>query len=223
MRHANVLRPIAIKELRETVGLAAIASLVAFYFVTEHMVGVFPWSTQNDGAFPFVSDTTPGFLFMVAFILAAALGLRQSAWELHAGTYLFLLHRPIERHQVMAIKIVVGLIVYGVSMAVPVLLYAFWAATPGTHASPFFWSMTVPVWQSLLTGVLLYLGSFLSGLGQGRWYVSRLLPLVAMAPVTFVLILLDARWPIVCLGALVVISGLTWLAIMLVSAKREYA
>ena len=31
----------------------------------------------------------------------------------------------------------------------PFLRYAIWAATPGTHASPFEWSMTLPTWQNV--------------------------------------------------------------------------
>ena len=33
-------------------------------------------------------------------------------------------------------------------MAVFILLHAAWAAGPGRHPSPFFWSMTVPAWQT---------------------------------------------------------------------------
>ena len=34
--------------------------------------------------------------------------------------------------------------------AVPILVYGCWAATPGTHAIPFEWSMTVPIWGGWL-------------------------------------------------------------------------
>jgi hypothetical protein len=223
MPHANALKPIVVKELRETAGLAVIAALVAFFFVTVSMVGVFPWSQVIDNAIPFVTDATFFYLIFVAAALAIALGLRQSAWESHTGTYLFLLHRPIERRWVMAVKIGVGISVYGVAMSLPVLLYACWAATPGTHASPFFWSMTLPLWQTLLTMLLLYLGSFLSGLGEGRWYGTRLLPLAGTAMVTWVLVSTNATWPVVCLCLMVVVAGLLWTAIVVVTTQREYA
>jgi len=221
MRQVNVLMPIAVKELRETVGMAAIAAIVAFCFVTVGMVGVFPWSTSFDYVLPFVTESS--HLSTVAFGLAIGLGLKQSAWESYTGTYLFLLHRPIERRLIMAVKIAVGLFVYGITMSIPLLVLALWAATPGTHASPFFWSMTVPAWQGLLTGALLYLGSFLSGLGQGRWYGSRLLPLASMGGATVLLLHFNTSWPLVSLIALGAISGLLWLAIVLTSTEREYA
>ena len=62
---------------------------------------------------------------------------------------------------------------------------AVWAATPGTHASPFEWSMTVPIWIGWFAMTILYLGAFHTVVRPGRWYRSRLLPLAASAVATF--------------------------------------
>ena len=71
--------------------------------------------------------------------------------------------------------------------AVPILVYAWWAATPGTHAGPFEWSMTLPAWQLWLSITAIYLAAFLVGMRPARWIGSRLLPLVAVG--LFVLLL----------------------------------
>jgi hypothetical protein len=116
---------------------------------------------------------------MLAIGLGALLGLKQSAWELWQGTYYFLLHRPAGRRQLFGTKLVVGVsLLLGVT-GLLILLYALWAAAPGHHASPFFWSMTGGAWQQWLAALLIYLGAFLSGIRPGRWYGSRLLPLAS--------------------------------------------
>ena len=84
-------------------------------------------------------------------------------------------------------KLLVGVAVYLVCAAAAILVYAWWAATPGTHASPFEWSMTVPIWKVWITMPLLYLGAFLSGIRPARWVGTRLLPLAAAG--TLVLLL----------------------------------
>jgi len=72
-------------------------------------------------------------------------------------------------------------------MAVPILLHAWRAATPGNYASPFYWSMTAYMWHLWLSLVVLYLGSFLSGIRPGRWFGTRLLPLVSASFIVFLL------------------------------------
>lgn len=230
MRLTTVLRPIALKELRETIGIAALGALFALYVVSTEMVGVFPWSDRQDNSIPFLSemgyspdDSTYASLIWVAVPMALALGLKQTAWETHNGTFLFLLHRPVPWRWVMATKVAVGILLYAAAMSVAVLVYALWAATPGTHASPFYWSMTISSWQGILTGVLVYLGSFISGLVPGRWYGSKLLPLVAVIAIAFALILFDGAWSLITLAILLLIATLLWCVILLVCNSREYA
>jgi hypothetical protein len=178
-----MLRALVVKELRESAGLVAVAGLASAYVLAD-MTGIrlMPWqSTGYDQTFPFVRDTLNSYLILVAGGLAILLGLKQTAWESWQGTFFFLLHRPLSRRRVFGAKLVVGggllLLVSGAL----ILIYALWAATPGTHASPFFWSMTVPAWQLWYSFLLLYFGAFLSGIRPGRWFGSRLAPLVAGA------------------------------------------
>src|SRR4029079_19201373 len=97
-------------------------------------------------------------------------GLRQTAWELGQGTYFFLLHRPLPRTRVFALKLFVGGILVVTFGALLILIYAMWAATPGHISAPFDWRMTGSAWNLWLTTPLVYVGAFLSGVPPARWF-----------------------------------------------------
>jgi hypothetical protein len=105
------------------------------------------------------------------------LGIRQTLGESIRGTYPFLFHRPAERLCLIGMKLAVGMTVYLICAGLPILVYGVWAATPGTHASPFEWSMSGPTWIAWLAMTILYLGAFHTAIRPGRWYGSRYLPL----------------------------------------------
>jgi len=89
------------------------------------------------------------------------------------------LHRPVSRRSIYLTKLITGLIAYLLCGAAPILLYAFWAATAGTHASPFDWSMTLSVWSTWLATITVYFGAFLAGIRPAAWIGTRLAPLAA--------------------------------------------
>jgi hypothetical protein len=176
-----MIRALALKELREIAGLA-ILGLLAYLALVAAMMGMEPFARllrRSRGGVPFADGAiTQSFMF-VAVALTLALGFRQSAWEANQGTYQYLLHWPLPRSAIFLTKLAVGVGVFVVCTSVPILLYAWWAATPGTHASPFEWAMTESSWRFCLGMPLLYLGAFLSGLRPARWHGTRLLPLFA--------------------------------------------
>lgn len=173
-------RAIVLKELRESAPLVAVAVVVALYCLagmTGWRLNPFAYYDVRLETIPFVRDALYNSVSLVGAGLAIALGLKQSAWEDHHGTYAFLLHRPVAWSRLFWLKIAVGA---ALSVAVPagmVLAYALWAATPGAHDAPFYWSMTTPAWAGCLSLAVVYLGAFASGLRPARWYGSRLLPL----------------------------------------------
>jgi hypothetical protein len=176
-------KALVIKELRESAGLVALAVLGSAYALAD-LTGVrlLPWQWRESQIHvPFLDDDFLLYPVLVGGLLAVALGLKQSAWELWQGTYPFLLQRPASRRLVFGTKLVVGGGLLLVVTGGLILLYALWAARPGHHASPFFWSMTVPAWQMWFSLPGLYLGAFLSGIRPGRWFGTRLAPLAAGA------------------------------------------
>jgi hypothetical protein len=162
-----------------------------------------------------VSSTFEYFFAYLSAAFAILLGFRQTVGEAVQGTYQFLLHLPTSRRRVLGCKLLVGTAVYLVVAALPIAGYALWAAAPGTHASPFYWSMTLPVWQIWWSMTVLYLAAFLSGLRPGRWFGSRLLPLVAAVPPAVLAAVLAQRlaWGQLALSLLVTfVTGVVLLA-----------
>jgi hypothetical protein len=125
-----------------------------------------------------VDGTFGTYFFMISYAAAVGLGFRQSTRESGQGTYLFLLHRPWSRDKIFLTKLAIGAALLLGCAAVPIIEYAWWAATPGDVAAPFDWSMTAACWNYWATVPLVYLAAFLSGLRPARWYGTRLLPLV---------------------------------------------
>ena len=175
-----MLKALVVKELRESAGIIALAVLGAIYLLGE-MTGtpVAPWQYAQTYAYPFVSDILSFNFWLIAGSLAIALGIRQTAWELGQGTYFFLLHRPISRSRIFALKLLIGAALAMTFSAAFILIYAWWAMTPGHVAAPIEWSMTQPAWIRWIGVLPLYIGAFLSGIRPGRWFGTRLVPLVA--------------------------------------------
>ncbi len=191
-------RALIIKELRECAPLALVAALAAAWALHlaagEYLlhgtrdVTLLPSPFLNYDFFPF--SNVP----MLVGATAIVLGLKQAVWEDLRGTYHYLLPRPVERSHVFLIKAAVGVAIVQALGAAMLLLYAIWAATPGTHASPFFWSMTLPAWKAWGAFPIVYLGALLSGLRPARWFGSRLLPLVGCCGVALFVVALPRMW-----------------------------
>lgn len=219
-----MLLRLAVKELRETAWIALVALAVYLYFAARAIgIGLAPWHSWNPRAsIPFVSGGFLGAFTMVAICLAIALGFRQSAVESGRGTFLFLLHRPVSRTALIGTKLLVGAGLFLVCSAVPILIFTAWAATPGTHASPFEWSMTAATWKVWGTITALYLGAFLSGIRPARWFGTRLLPLAA-AGVLVAGISVLPWWPISGLPALALLGVVLVSSILFVARTRDFS
>jgi hypothetical protein len=216
-----MFKALVIKELRESAGIIALAVLAMVYALTE-LTGtqVLPWQARGSYGFPFVSDGLAFFLSMCIGGMAAALALKQTAWEERQGTFFFLLHRPVSRGRVFASKLVVGLgWVAGLS-ALFLLIYAWWASRPGHVAAPFEWSMTIPIWRQWVAMPLIYLGAFLSGIRPARWWGTRLVPLAAA--MLLATIVVNMPWFWLALLVALVFSGPFLAAIFFYMQVRDY-
>jgi hypothetical protein len=217
-------RALIIKELRECAPLAVIAALVAAWALHVSTGGYFLpplWDIvaqptpyiEND---PFPLTITP----LLVSVLAIVLGLKQAVWEDWRGTYHYLLPRPVARSHVFLTKAVVGAAIVQLLGAAMLLIYAAWAATPGTHPSPFFWGMTLPGWKAWFVFPIVYFAALLSGLRHARWYGSRLLPLVGGAFVAFFLNVQPRMW--LTLGGSLVASTLLAFCVAHAARTRDY-
>ena len=188
-----MFRAIVVKELRGIREIALLALVLYALLLTSTVTptvasGMPLLSFFCDGGnapdVPFVYDSFMVHYLWISLLAAIAIGLKQTLGESGRGTYMFLLHRPASRRWLIGMKLFVGLATYLVCAATPILVYAGWAAT---HAMLFEWSMTLPCWGIWFAMVLPYLGAFLTGIRPGRWYGSRLLPLLACAALVYIL------------------------------------
>lgn len=180
-----MFRAMALKELREVRGVALIG-LAILGLLIYSCLGQWTEDASRRAGFgqtydvaPFVSERFPPQFAFLCSMLAIALGLRQTLGESISGTYPFLFHRAATRRWLMGMKIFWGAATYVACGGAALLVYSLWAAVPGHHDSPFFWSMSLPCWGILLTLSVLYFGAFLSGLRPARWFGSRLFPVFA--------------------------------------------
>ena len=98
----------------------------------------------------------------------------------------------MSRRAIILTKLLSGALLLLACTSLPILIYAAWAAAPGTHPAPFEWSMTGPMRSNLAGDAAVLPGAFASGIRPARWFGSRLLPLVAVAIPTFLLAVLPA-------------------------------
>jgi len=220
------MRALAWKELREVVGITAIA-LACYLALVANAMGAraFDWVPGMPAGTQEVPFTGGGFGFfcaLISVVFAAALGFRQSAWESARGTFLFLLHRPLRRETIFLVKLAIGTVVLLVCASLPIVAYGAWAAIPGHHASPFEWSMTALAWRLTLLLPLLYMGAFLSGLRPARWFGTRLLPLVASILCIALLYSLSWWWSVGFPLTLLLYALLT-ANVCFVGRNRDYA
>jgi hypothetical protein len=216
-----MLKALVIKELRESAGIIALATFATAIVVTG-LTGLplLPLGNFLSGGFPFVHDVFTICLWLVVGGMAVALGLKQTAWEAAQGTYYFLLHRPVSRPFVFGTKLAIGTSAILALGGLAILIYATWASGAGHAPTPFYWSMTVPAWQTLASLLLVYLGAFMSGVRPARWFGTRLAPLVA-GIVTAVLVAFSVWWWLAAL-LLVVFIAIALSAVFQYIFARDY-
>jgi hypothetical protein len=216
-----MIKALVVKELRESAGIVALAMIAAVNALAELAgVHIFPWRYSAASIFPFVDNQHSFWLWLAVGGLAIALGFKQTAWEAGTGTYSFLLHRPLSRRFIFGVKLATGaslVLLVGLGF---VLVYALWADAPGTHASPFMWSMTPPTWRQALAMTLVYLGAFLSGIRPARWFGTRLAPLVASVVIVVFANLMPWWWLWLSIIAVVIVVELA--SIEFYIRERDY-
>lgn len=215
-----MIKTLAIKELRESLAILAIAAFVLLHIMSlELHWQIFPWFRANAGnsGVPFNNFAT--VLTFYGGALAIGLGLKQSAWENNGNQYYFLLHRPLSRRWTFLVKLLVGLAAMEFLLVGSILVYALWADIPGNVPAPFDWRMTGASWIVCCTMPTFYLGAFLSGLRPGRWFGTRLMPLIGTGLITFLLApagQLLGLWP-----GLLLLAALDVLLLQLILATAE--
>lgn len=212
---------LAAKELRENaaIGFLAIGALtLAVLSYTGCDMMALKWGGVD--AVPFLESGFMNWFAGISFAFAIVLGFRQAAWESIRGTSVFLLHRPMDHRRMYATKIAIGLAMVLTLTGLALAIYALWAATPGTHASPFAWSWTTSCWIVWFAATMGYCAAFLAGVRPARWFGSRLLPLLA---VIFPVAMAMSPFPsIVRIAIVICMDAILLVAIAFVVRSRDY-
>jgi magnesium-transporting ATPase (P-type) len=221
-----MLRVMVYKELRETLVIAVCAMAVYLWLgLGGPSIGFWPlgWLPIGGGreSYPFLSGQFLGTFLMASTVFAAALGLRQTVSESARGTWLLLLHRPVVRRWLIVVKLLVGTALFCICAAIPILIYGWRVAAPGSFPGPFEWSMTADSWAQGASLIGVYLAAFLSGIRPGRWLGTRLLPLAGTVILVFSIHFLT-QWPLFW-GALAVLGAVLVVLILFVARTRDYS
>jgi hypothetical protein len=157
---------------------------------------------------------------IIGWLLAVTLGLKQTHWEEVNGTCLYLLNLPMARRHILVTKFIVGVALVAGLMALMILVHGLWAAMPGHHPSPFYWSMTISAWHAWCVLPLLYSAAFVSGIRPGRWFGSKLLPLAG--GVLIAAILTAQFWPWIAFAGSALFTSLYVSTAINVGQIRDY-
>jgi hypothetical protein len=189
-----MFRTLFIKELREIWWIGLLPLGVMLYAAANEVEIGLIGSTGRYGfrhfaepgmahTIPFASESFSGSILLWGCILASGLGVWQTFRESQSRTWHFLLHRPVRRELILVAKLAAAATIYALAIVLPVVAVVWWAATPGTHASPFHWSMTASSWLATATGSALYLSALFAGLRGGRMTGTRWWPLIGAAAI----------------------------------------
>lgn len=186
-----MFRALFLKEFREVWWTGPLALLPMLYSVAKEVD--FGSRTSGSGyTFLRVTETyvlhTPplidgGFarsILLCGSLLAGFLGLWQTFRETQSRTWHFLLYRPVQRSHIFRAKAAAAATVFGFAIILPALAVLIWAATPGTHASPFHWTLASPVCYAIAVGPVIYLAALFVGLRRSHLLGSRWWPLIGV-------------------------------------------
>ncbi len=144
-------------------------------------------------------------LVFFAPLAGLLMGIAQSFFEARSDNWAFVVHRPLSRRALFTAKCSAGLLLLYLSLALPCLLAAAWAAQPGNVATPFHWRALVPMLADILNAGSFYFAGIVVTLHKARWFGSRLLPLGLGVGTSFGLVMMPDFWQ----AAAIALVGLT--------------
>lgn len=177
---------------------------------------VSPYELTSSSSLSFVGT----LMFLASVGLGLALGIRQF-WMAHfTRTWGFTLHRSVSRATILWVKLAAAAVSITFFLGL-VWLYFYWYA----HRSEYFpvpptTRVFIEGWIFIVFGLVVYLGTALSGLSQARWYTTKMLGL-AFSVLIFVTILVQWR---LTLAFLAIIAGVVILLSQIIDTflSREF-
>jgi len=123
-------------------------------------------------------NLTGPWLFFLSIGLGLVIGTRQF-WIPHfTRTWPFLLHRSVSRKTILAAKLTAGTIAFVISLGTVWVALYWYACQPEVFIVPPTFRVFIEGWIFIMLGLVVYLGTALSGLSTANWYTTRIFGLV---------------------------------------------
>jgi len=221
MRFSALLR----KELRESLPWMLLAAIIflaigGFFLRQVQLYGWYDWSQRDFSSGSFTenydlqSRRSPlqligPVLLLTSLGLGLVLGVRHFWIPYFTRTWPFLIHRSVDRKTIFWAKLAAAIITFLISVG------AVWAAFYSYSCRPERFTM-LPIkrvfiegWLFVLLGLIVYLGTALTGLCNARWYTTKIFGL-AFATVIICATIFEWRigWAFaaIIIGAVILLS-----------------
>ncbi len=152
---------------------------------------------------------TGPWLFFTSIVLGLALGIRQF-WVAHfIKTWGFVLHRSATRLTILLAKLAGAMIAFAASIGVIWLILYWHTCNPRLFTMPPASRIFVEGWILIALGLVVYLGTALSGLSTARWYTTKMFGLGFAAIIIFMTLfqwLLSWAFTAMILGTAILLS-----------------
>jgi hypothetical protein len=231
MRFTALLR----KELREAMPWMVLAGIVFLLFGSVFMQAnaeryYRPYELWNASSYyndsiaincyHFFSRSRPlgdigPLLFLTSIGLGLILGVRQFWMPNFIKMWPFTIHRSIKRCGILWSKFAATVITFVVSLGSIWTLFFLYASRRGIFYYPPRGQIYVEGWVLILTGLVMYFGTALSGLAETRWYTTK------MAGIGFAVFILSLDNTTLAGCFTTILIGLLMLVIHIISTFSE--
>ncbi len=232
MRFSALLR----KELRESLPWMLLAAIVflaigGFLLRQVHIYGLYDWSERYFSSSSFVEhyglqyrysplQIIGPLLLLTSIGLGLVLGVRHFWIPYFTRTWPFLIHRSVKRKTIFWAKLTAATISFLISVgAVWVFLYNYSCDHERFTMLPVK-RVFIEGWLFVLLGLVVYLGTALTGLSKARWYTTKIFGLAFATVITCATIF---EWRLAWAFAAIIIGVAILLSqIINTISKREF-
>jgi len=163
---------------------------------------------------------TGSCLFCSSLGLGLILGVRHF-WIPHfTRTWPFLLHRSVSRKTILAAKLTAGTIAFVISLGTVWVALYWYANQLEAYPIPQTVRVFIEGWIFIMLGLVVYLGTALSGLSTAKWYTTKIL---GLAFATVIIVTTFSQWSLVWAFAVIAISVVILLSLIFDTfLRREF-
>jgi len=146
----------------------------------------------------------PGiWLSLTSIGLGLILGVRHFWIPYFTGTWPFLLHRSVNRKTVLAAKLTAAAITFVISLGFTWIVLYWYANRPELFTLPQTARIFIEGWIFILLGLVVYLGTALSGLSTAKWYTTKAF---GIAFASIIIFMTFSQWQLFWTFAVIVIG-----------------